>query len=60
MSPDDYRAGLRALVDRASSVPGCLWRDGVQLKLHGQTFKSVGLSYYGNDPENPRSVTLEL
>lgn len=45
---------------RASSVPGCLWRDGIQLKLHGQSFKSVGLSYYGNDPENPRSVTLEL
>lgn len=60
MSPDDYRAGLRAWMKRASSVPGCLWRDGIQLKLHGQSFKSVGLSYYGSDPENPRSVTLEL
>lgn len=60
MSPDDYRAGLHAWTKRASSVPGCLWRDGIQLRLHGQTFKSVGLSYYGNDPDNPRSVTLEL
>lgn len=60
MSPDDYRAGLHAWVNRASSVPGCMWRDGIQLKLQGQSFKSVGLSYYGNDPDNPRSVTLEL
>jgi hypothetical protein len=60
VSPDDYRAGLHAWIKRASSIPGCLWRDGIQLKLHGQTFKSVGLSYYGNDRENPRSVTLEL
>jgi hypothetical protein len=60
VSPDDYRAGLHAWIKRASSIPGCLWRDGIQLKLHGQTFKSVGLSYYGNDPDDPRSVTLEL
>lgn len=60
MSPDDYRAGLHAWINRPSSVTGCLRRDGIQLKLHGQSFKSVGLSYFGNDPDDPRSITLEL
>jgi Domain of unknown function (DUF4263) len=59
---EEFRAGagLHAWRNRASSVPNCLWRDGVELKEKGHKFKAVSVSYFGSDPENPSGRTLEL
>jgi hypothetical protein len=57
---EEFRAGLHAWRNRTSSVPNCLWRDGVELKEKGRKFKAVSVSYFGSDPENPSGRTLEL
>lgn len=57
---EEFRAGLHAWRNRASSIPNCLWRDGVELKEKGHKFKAVSVSYFGSDPENPSGRTLEL
>ncbi|SIJ03355.1 Uncharacterised protein [Mycobacteroides abscessus subsp. bolletii] len=60
MALDDFRAGLKSWRDRASTVQNCLWRDGIELKEKGQKYKSVGLSYFGHDKDNPSGKYLEL
>ncbi|PJE17497.1 MAG: hypothetical protein CK429_06605 [Mycobacterium sp.] len=60
MTIEEFRAGLHAWRNRASSVANCLWRDGVELKEKGRKFKAVSVSYFGSDPENPSGRTLEL
>ncbi|SLH30886.1 Shedu anti-phage system protein SduA domain-containing protein [Mycobacteroides abscessus] len=60
MTLDDYRAALKSWRNRASTIQNCLWRDGIELKEKGQKYKSVGLSYFGHDKENPSGKYLEL
>jgi hypothetical protein len=60
MTIEEFRAGLHAWRDRASTVANCLWRDGVELKEKGRKFKAVSISYFGSDPDAPSGRTLEL
>jgi hypothetical protein len=57
---EEFRAGLHSWRNRASAIANCLWRDGVELKEKGHTFKAVSISYFGSDRENPSGRTLEL
>lgn len=60
MTIEEFSAGLHSWRSRASTIANCLWRDGVELKEKGRTFKAVSLSFFGSDPDNPSGRTLEL
>lgn len=60
MTLEEFRAGLHSWRNRASTIPNCLRRDGVELKEKGRTFKAASISYFGSDPDNPSGRTLEL